>query len=260
MNFKAKNRENNPGCQQSDFDRLLAAKIALYDDVSRLDAQLVQEFENSLGLSKLRQIEELAAMGIAASSRLHVSLSHEIRKGSVATESLRRTKERLAALEQSRAAILTEKQAEATALQEKLPPSLVRVTRTLSLAKQFRDAVKEYEANTPELKKKRTKLARLNRWKRFIIQAAQKFATAETALANERLGEIHSVCQDLFCNFVRGGPRRRGRPGLCGCGLRGPRSRPALGRGGERDQGPHFDVDRTGRSGRRTRGGDRQGA
>jgi hypothetical protein len=184
----------------------LTAKIALYEEASRLDAELSRELGNSAALSKLQQIEELAAMGIAADARLHLSLSLAVRKGSVTTEELKNAKTRLTSLELSRTDILKQKQAEATALQEKLPPSLVRVTRTLSLAKQFRDAVIEYETNAPELRDKRAKVARINRWKSFITQAAQRFATAESTLANDRLAEIHTVCQTLFGHLVRGGP------------------------------------------------------
>ena len=97
-------------------------------------------------------------------------------------------------------------QQEASALQAKLPPSLVQVTRTLSLAKQFRDAVVEFETAAPPLTVKQAKLALLNRWKTFIAKAAQTFADAETALANKRITEIQTTCQDLFGRLVRGGP------------------------------------------------------
>ncbi len=53
---------------------------------------------------------------------------------------------------------------------------------------------------------KQAKLALLNRWKTFITKAAQTFADAETALANKRIVEIQTACQNLFGRFVRGGP------------------------------------------------------
>jgi hypothetical protein len=53
---------------------------------------------------------------------------------------------------------------------------------------------------------KQAKLATLNRWKTFIGNAAQAFATAESALANARIADIQTSCQELFCQLVRGGP------------------------------------------------------
>ncbi|WP_225162792.1 hypothetical protein [Bradyrhizobium sp. BRP56] len=87
-----------------------------------------------------------------------------------------------------------------------MPPSLVQVTRILSFAKQFRDAVLEYATGAPALKAKQDKLNLLDRWKTFIPRAGQSFADAEVALANERIAEIQTACQDLFARFVRGWP------------------------------------------------------
>ena len=89
----------------------------------------------------------------------------------------------------SPAAAITAANVEIAALQANLPPSLVQVTRTLGQAKQFRDAVREYERDAPVLAIKRAKLAKLNRWKTFITGAAQAFATAEAALANARIAD-----------------------------------------------------------------------
>ena len=91
-------------------------------------------------------------------------------------------------------------------LQASLPPSLVAVTRTLGQAKQFRDAMNEYERTLPALAAKRAKLAKLNRWKTFITNVAGQFASAESALANARITDIQASCQELFGHLVRGGP------------------------------------------------------
>ncbi len=184
----------------------LEARIAEYDAAAELGAGLVKEVTTSVGIAKVRQLEDTAAMGIGTADRLHVAFDLAAKKGEVTTADLEKLKARLEELEKLRAETLERVQLEASALQAELPPSLVQVTRTLSLAKQFRDAVVEFETAAPPLKAKQAKLALLNRWKTFITKAAQTFADAETALANKRIAEIQTTCQNLFGRFVRGGP------------------------------------------------------
>lgn len=184
----------------------LEGKIAQYDIAAELGAELVKEVATALGIAKLHQLEEAAAMAIATGDRLHVAFDLAAKKGDVTTADLEGIKARLGVLETQRSETLARVQGEAEALQARLPPSLVQVTRTLSFAKQFHDAVLEYETGAPALKAKQDKLKLLNRWKTFITRAGQSFADAEAALANERIAEIQTACQDLFGRFVRGGP------------------------------------------------------
>lgn len=198
-----------PVCEAKADDPLkprLESKIAKYDAAAQLAAELVKDVTTAPGVEKLRQLEESAAMAIATSDRLHVAFDLAAKKGDVSTSDLESIKSRLGILEAQRGKLLTRAQGEAEALQARLPPSLVQVTRILSFAKQFRDAVLEYETGAPALKAKQDKLKLLNRWKTFITRAGQSFADAEAALANERIAEIQTACQDLFARFVRGGP------------------------------------------------------
>lgn len=182
----------------------LEVKIALYDEAERLDADLRSKAAASAALAKLRQLEECAALNVAVADRVTTSLA--MRQASIATEDLQRGKDRLLALETSRIDAITTANAEIVTLQATLPPSLVQVTRTLGQAKQFRDSVREYERDKPILAAKSAKLAKLNRWKTFIGNAYQAFATAEAALANARIADIQTSCQELFGHLVRGGP------------------------------------------------------
>lgn len=198
-----------PVCEAQNADPLkprLETKVALYDAAAKLGAELVREIAAAPGIEKLRQLEEAVAMGIGTADRIHVALDLAARKGTVSTVDLEQVRDRLVALEAQRATTVELAQADSATLQAQLPPSLVQVTRTLSFAKQFRDGIQEYETGAPTLKVKQERLKRLNRWKSFITRAAQIFADAETALANERISEIQTSCQDLFGKFVRGGP------------------------------------------------------
>lgn len=184
----------------------LIPKLALYDDAAQLDIDLNKQAKTSIGLLKLKQLEEVVAMGVAAEDRLHATISIAARQASIATDDLVQAKKLLGDLETKRSDILAKVDEETLEVQKKMPPSLVQVTRVLSAAKQFRDEVRIYEASLKPLAQKKTKLANLTRWKKFIGDAAGIFATAETDLANARISDIQQTCQGLFGSLVRGGP------------------------------------------------------
>jgi len=184
----------------------LEAKIALYDEADQLDAELKRQVQSAGCIGKLRQLEEQARLGVADADRIAPVLTLAARQSTVSTADLERAKDALGALETTRVEVLAAINGEIATLQASLPPSLVAVTRTLGQAKQFRDAMNEYERTLPALAAKRTKLAKLNRWKTFITNVAGPFATAESALANARITDIQASCQELFGHLVRGGP------------------------------------------------------
>lgn len=184
----------------------LEAKIALYDEAEQLDAELKRQVQSAGCVGKLRQLEEQPLLDVADADRIAPVLTLAARQSSVSTADLERAKDALAALEVKRVDVLATINSEIATLQANLPPSLVAVTRTLGQAKQFRDAMNEYERTLPALAAKRAKLAKLNRWKTFITNVAGQFATAESTLANARITDIQASCQELFGNLVRGGP------------------------------------------------------
>lgn len=184
----------------------LEAKIALYDNADQLDAELKRQVQSAGSIGKLRQLEEQARLGVAEADRIAPVLTLAARQSSVSTADLERAKDALGALEAKRVDVLAAVNTEIVTLQASLPPSLVAVTRTLGQAKQFRDAMNEYERTLPALAAKRAKLAKLNRWKTFITNVAGQFASAESALANARITDIQASCQELFGHLVRGGP------------------------------------------------------
>jgi hypothetical protein len=182
---------------------ILDAKISLYDEAERLDAELTQKAAASACVSKLRLLEECLPMGVPATERFSSKFA---RRASIATADIEGAKAQLSALETKRAQAVVSANTERAPLLESLPPSLVQVTRTLGQAKNFRDAMRDYERDLPLLTEKKAKLAKINRWKSFITNAGQAFATAETALANARITDIQASCQGLFGRLVRGGP------------------------------------------------------
>lgn len=190
--------------------KTLEGKIALYDEAQRLDAALTEKTTASACLSKLRRLEEFHEFGVTVTDRVSPKLT---RNAHISTADLESGKTQLVALETKRAKSIQEADEEIKEVQANLPPSLVQVTRALGYAKNFRDAMREYENNLPSLKTKQTKLAKLKRWKTFVTNASQTFATAEAKLANVRIVDIQASSQDLFGRLFRGGPDIQ--PTLC---------------------------------------------
>ena len=80
------------------------------------------------------------------------------------------------------------------------------VSRTLTAARQFCDAIAAHAHAAATLASVLEDLARRGRWQRFIVQASETFSAAETTLANDRIGRIEQEYQSLFADLVRGGP------------------------------------------------------
>ncbi|MBK7350194.1 MAG: AAA family ATPase [Gemmatimonadetes bacterium] len=184
----------------------LETKLAHYDEAGQLDAELKRQVQSAGCVGKLRLLEEQSRLSVADGDRIAPVLTVAAHQSSVATVDLERAKNALGALEAKRVDVLAAIHAERTTLQASLPPSLVAVTRTLGQAKQFRDAMNDYERTLPALARKRAKLAKLVRWRTFITTVAGQFATAESVLANARITDIQASCQELFRHLVRGGP------------------------------------------------------
>ncbi len=184
----------------------LEDKIALYDEAEQLDAELKRQVQSARCVDKLRHLEEQAHLEVADEDRIALVLILAARQSSLSTADLKRAKNALWTLEAKRVGIHAAVNEDIVELQANLPPSLVAVTRTLGQAKQFCDAMNEYERTLPALAAKRAKLAKFNRWKTFITNVAGQFATAESALANARTTDIQVSCQGLFGNLMRGGP------------------------------------------------------
>ncbi len=198
-----------PVCEKASEDSLpdqLQARIGLYDEAEKFDAELKRRVLSAGCISKLQQLEADPHLYDAKADRVGSILTISARQSSILTADLERAKDALTSLEAKRVDVLAAVRAEIATLQDTLPASLVAVTRTLGQAKQFRDAINEYMRGLPALRAKRTKLAKINRWKTFITNVAGQFARAESMLANARVTDIQTSCQDLFVNLMRGGP------------------------------------------------------
>ena len=73
----------------------LEAKIALYDEAARLDAQLIERIKSAAGVEKLRKLEEHPTIAIGAADRVSVAFALALRQASITKADLQRAKEQL---------------------------------------------------------------------------------------------------------------------------------------------------------------------
>jgi hypothetical protein len=156
-----------------------------------------------LGLGALEASPHLA---VPANERWHGAVIAAAGGNTLTTSSLLQALVALDAREAKRAELAGEAETELAALEKQLPPSLVALTRVLSAAKRFRDAINNYASTTTTLTETRRRLRLRQNWQTFISKSADAFAAAEAALATTRISKIETEYQDFFKDLVRGGP------------------------------------------------------
>lgn len=93
--------------------------------------------------------------------------------------------------------------AEHEELSKKLPKSLVQLTEQVEYAKQFREAVKEYQLNVDKHTSTKKEVDLRLRWQRFIGKAAEEYAKAETELSRQKLLTIEADYKAMFAEVMK---------------------------------------------------------
>lgn len=192
--------------QPTSLKAKLTAQIDLYAAASALDDELTSLIKAGACVLKLGSLETAVAMNVDVSEHLRPGITQALLDGSVSTAQLAAAQERLRVLDERRTGKQVNLAEEIAELEAGLPPSLVAASKILSAGKVLRDELLAHSSGAAPLKQKQDRLEKFKRWKTFIGQAAGLMATAENALANERLTEIQTDYQALFAKLVRGGP------------------------------------------------------
>lgn len=87
-------------------------------------------------------------------------------------------------------------------LEKKLPPSLVAVTTAVETARRLQSNWRDHESALAALKAETEREARVLRIKKFLDDASEAFASAESAMAGERLNKVLPVCKKLFADVT----------------------------------------------------------
>lgn len=184
----------------------LQKRIAQYAAADEANAQLEAAIETADSITRLGNLEAMAALAVTAADRVHGPVVQAAGDHTLATTDVEKAFARLDDLESKRTKEIERLEAARTDIEKRLPPSLVAVSRTLASVKQFCEGISSHEKATEALTKSRQDLAVRQRWQKFIGDARDAFSAAEAKLANERITKIQTKYQGLFGDLVRGGP------------------------------------------------------
>lgn len=145
-------------------------------------------------------------LAIPANAQIAPGLVSAMKQGSVSTADLIGLHKRLKELTAARDTKVTDLETEIKKLEDTLPPSVVASSRAVENAKKFRDEFGNYGKAVSTVEIDVRSLAKLQRWRTFIHQAADVFSKAETALSTARLKEIEGSYKALFPLLMRGAP------------------------------------------------------
>ncbi|NLR71678.1 AAA family ATPase [Novosphingobium sp. ERN07] len=184
----------------------LDEKIAAYDAVKELDAELAKLCVDCPAVALLSKLESAAALGVPAEEHIAAGLLKAAKAGSVKTAEIRQVKAGLETLTKACDEKVTALESEILELENSLPPSIAAAARAIENAKKFRDEFAAFDSATSKLTSAETSMAKIDRWLTFIGKADKIFAGAETKLSTERLKEIETAYKGLFPLIMRGAP------------------------------------------------------
>lgn len=190
----------------NDLATHLRDRIAQYAAADDANEALKTAVEASACFARLGALEGLPLLAIPVPDRLYTGTIRAAKAQALPTADLSKALARLDELEKRRTDEIARLEAAKVEIENKLPPSLVAVSKALASVKQFCEGLATHKQSSDELSKARKALAVRQRWRTFIAEACEAFSSAEAKLANDRIAAIQSDYQGLFGDLVRGGP------------------------------------------------------
>ncbi len=181
-------------------------KIAAYDAVKVLDAELAKLCQECPALELLGKLEGAPALAIPVDEQICSGLLKAAKSGSAATTEINQIRLRIETLTKVRDEKVSALEIDISELEKSLPPSVAAAARAIENAKRFRDEFVSFDLAATKLAKAEETMAKINRWIGFIDKADKAFASAETELSNERLKDIETSYKALFPLLMRGAP------------------------------------------------------
>lgn len=169
-----------------------------YRDVAESIKQISDAWRLATFPQRLARLEKLSALAVPEDSRLYAALEREVNAGTVSSEIITGTIERLAELEAQLAATFMALKARKDQLEKELPQSLVQLTEQVEYGRQFKDSLIGYLERQEEEDGIRARIAIRERWRAFVNQATTSFADAEVELSRTRIAAIDAEYKAMF--------------------------------------------------------------
>lgn len=211
-----------PACDRDDGQSVLdviRSKLGQYEAVETATTAVSQEW-TSRGWADLSELETLV-LAEGQSARLKELAAH----GQAGTLSISEAEElgtHVTTLRTQAVDKLESYSAERAQLERELPPSLVAVTTAAETARRLQANWKDLDDAEATLAAEMARETRVNNLKRFLDDASSTFATADSAMAVERLKKVEPLCQELFRDIMYSAvvPALHKRPGTEEIGIK----------------------------------------
>lgn len=191
-----------PACDRSGDTSVLdhaKAKVALYDAVTAVSGKLVEEW-NVNDWDKIASIEtdllDQAESPLVKSSAAKIVAGRANAAIAVALEE--RLNEIRKRAEAKLAAITDEKDE----LEKKLLPSLVAVTEKVEAGRRLQGALQREASARGDLASMEEESHRVERVRKFLMDACTMFSGAESAAASRRLQAVEPLCREIFRHII----------------------------------------------------------
>lgn len=194
-----------PLCGSNTTDAInenVRAQKQQYATVDKKISELQSDWLQSDFRTRISQLEELVAGGILEQDKKFQPFDQQLRDSKISVESYDELIAYHDKLEARLTAAIEKYSKRRTELEAKLPPSLVSLTEQIEHAKQFRDALKDYEKAEASFNNANSKLQIRLRWQSFIGDAATVFADAEARLSKDKIASIETEYKAMFAKIM----------------------------------------------------------
>lgn len=191
-----------PTCDKDDGHSVLdavRAKLGQYEAVEAATTAVATEWANK-GWDDLAELEVLT-LAEGQSPRFK-ELSGTGKAGTISQEEAAALGTHLTALRGRAKEQLEGYAAERAQLEKELPPSLVAVTTAAETARRLQRSWKDLADAENTVIEETGREALLTQLKRFLDDASAAYATADSAMATERLKKVEPLCQELFRDIM----------------------------------------------------------
>ena len=176
----------------------ITAEVAKYDAVHAQEQTIRAHVEGSAWLASLRTLERIPELAVApGDQRADTVMDHALR-GVLTTADIDQALDSFSELRQRLAALLAKRRQQREALEKEIPPSLVALTTQIEHGARARDNLSAYWRATSMLGRTRAKLAKYERWQKFINDVSDEICEAEASLTAARLEVLGDDYKVLF--------------------------------------------------------------
>ena len=187
---------------QTPLQELLQNHLDQYASIQSKAGEICSRLESSEWIRRLRDLEQTRALEVRDPEKIADLLSRCATLGELTTADVNNAAAHLQQLEAKRLTQVADAIERKHELEKEIPPSLVRLTEQIEFARQFRQALADYNNQTSIQKGLISTLRLRLRWQKFIDGASDTFSAAETELSRSRISAIDAQYKSMFARIV----------------------------------------------------------